>query len=274
MSRLLLILILSQILTSCGGGTPIFTKRFTNASRGSVNSYVAKPVYEGENTSAVYASGNIDFAKHEQFRQAESDKKTIVSLDIYKSFTKKRWNFFYGASSAYGVFTFKGEELDINRNPSIIEANEKHDFYNIGLKGGFNYKISTSKFEFRFIGLKMLFNHEFGSYQDKLSAIEDVDESDRLENYKVFNKNPFFTVLIEKEIEYKINKNNSVSIGCFSGVNSIDFENSEMYGFMGSYKFKRFVLSYQYEASLIDEQYPETKKSGSHKVGAAYRLFK
>ncbi|MBQ4822323.1 hypothetical protein [Aquimarina sp. MMG016] len=266
--------IVSQVLISCSGGiAPVFNKKFTSATVGSVNSYVAKPIYYGEDTSAVYGSINLDFANHEQFRQEQVDKKTMASFNVYQSFTKRNWNLFYGASGSYGKYTFKGEEFDVNNNPTIVRFNENYEFYNLGLSGGVNYRVSTSKFEFRPIGLKTIFNYEFGSYQEKLSAIENIDESDRLQNYEVFNQNPLFTALLESEIEYKFNKNNSISFGTFLGLNSVNFEDGRVLGAMSSYKYKQFVLSYLYESTLLDTQYNESKNIGSHNIGIAFQLF-
>jgi len=269
---MLYVLIYSMI--SCGGAaTPVFDKTYTTASNGSVNSYTVKPLYDGENTSAVYASGTLDLSQHNQFRQTKADKKTLGSIDVYKSFTRKWWNFFYGGSAAYGTFTFKGEELGVNNDVTIVALDEKLDFYNLGFKAGVSFKVSTSKFEFRPVGLKVLYNYEFGSYRDKLEEIDNIQLSDRNDNYKVYNENPFLTVLVEKEILYKINSNNSLGLGVFSGINSIKNYSSEIFGIMANYRFKRVVFSYMLQSTFIDVQFDEVKRVDSHKIGITYQLF-
>lgn len=265
------LLAILQSLVSCRVTEPF--KAYTTASKGSVNSYIAKPIYEGSNTSAIYASGSVNIARHEQFRQEESDRKSIASLDVYKSFSRKRLNFFYGGSAAYGTFTFKGEELDFNSGQAITALDEKLDFYNVGLKAGANFRVSTSKFEFRPIGIKVMYTHEFGPYQDKLEEIENITSRD----YNVFNKKSFFTVLAESEAVFKINTNNSMSLGAFLGFNTIRDIGAPIVGGMASYQYKRWVLSYVFQSTYIDtEEVQGVDKNieiGSHKIGITYQFF-
>lgn len=264
-------LVVLQSLISCSVTSPF--KAYTTASHGSVNSYIAKPLYNGKNTSEIYASGTIDIAKQEQFRQQEDDRKTVASLDVYRSFSRKWLNFFYGANAAYGTFTFKGEELDENSGQTIIALDEKLDFYNIGLKAGANFKVSTSKFDFRPIGLKVMYTYEFGPYQDKLGEIENI----AFQDYNVFNKKSFFTILAESEAVYKININNSVSLGAFSGFNTIRDAGAPIIGGMASYRYKRLTFSYLFQSTYIDtEEVQGERKSieiGAHKIGIAFQLF-
>ncbi|WP_378182913.1 hypothetical protein [Aquimarina sp. SS2-1] len=254
-------------LISCSVNRPF--KAYTAASNGSVNSYVAKPLYNGENTSEVYVSGTIDIARQEQFRQEEDDRKTVASLDVYKSFSRKWLNLFYGGSAAYGTFTFKGEELDTTTGLPIVDLDEKLDFYNVGLKAGANFKVSTSKFEFRPIGLKVIYNYEFGPYQDKLEEIEDVTFQD----YNVFNKKSFFTIIAESEVVHKINTNNSISLGVFLGLNTIRDTDASIIGGMISYRYKRLVISYLIQSTQVDTQENQSIGIRSHKIGITYQLF-
>ncbi|MBW1294232.1 hypothetical protein [Aquimarina litoralis] len=266
-----ILLIILQSLISCSATRPF--KSFTNGSHGSVNSYTAKPIYNGENTSEIYASGTLDIARQEQFRQDDDDRKTVASLDVYKSFSRKWLNFFYGANAAYGTFTFKDEELDLNSGQAIITLDEKLDFYNVGLKAGVNFKVSTSKFEFRPVGLKVMYTYEFGPYQDKLDEIDNI----MLQDYNVLNKKSFFTILEESEVLYKINTNNSVGLGVFAGLNTIRDTGASIIGGMASYRYKRVIFSYLFQSTFIDTEEVEGQDRSiginSHKIGIAFQLF-
>ncbi|WP_299246598.1 hypothetical protein [uncultured Aquimarina sp.] len=262
-----ILLIVVQSITSCSVSR--LSKAYTTGSYGSVNSYIAKPLYEGENTSAIYASGAIDIARQQQFRQEEDDRKTVASLDVYKSFSQKWLNFFYGGNAAYGTFTFRGEELDTTTGLPIIALDEKLDFYNVGLKAGVNFRVSTSKFEFRPIGLKVMYNYEFGPYQDRLEEIDNITFQD----YNIYNKKSFFTIITESEAVYKINTNNSVSLGVFLGLNTIRDTDASITGGMVSYRYKRLLVSYLSQFTGIDTQENQSIGIRSHKIGITYQLF-
>jgi hypothetical protein len=129
-------------------------------------------------------SGDISFGKHEQDDGAFDDTKTIASLNVHRNTTGRFYNYYYGLGASFGTYHFKEAYND------LVARNEKKNFYNINLKTGINYALTTRKIDFRFIGFELAYANEFGPYQDKLSELSKMID----DNLIIVDKKSLFTI--------------------------------------------------------------------------------
>ena len=103
----------------------------------------------------------------------------------------------------------------------------------------------------------------------KTNELERMNESERFLDYEVLNRNPDVLVILESEMEFKVFSDSSINLGGFLGIHNIHGN----YGFMAGYTYERFVFSYIYDKTVVDEQNGTSKFIQSHNLGIAYKLF-
>lgn len=233
---------------------------YTSGTYGSLKSYTAKPVYNGEKTSKYYVSGDLSFGKHEQDGGDFKDSKTIVTVNAHKAITRKNFNLHYGVGGSYGNYKFH-ESYE-----GAVSENEKQHFYSANFKTGINYTMSRPKIDFRFIGLELTYNYEFGPYQDKLSELRSVLNGD---NVVIVNEKSMFSYNLYSEYVFKLDDKSSFNLGFYGGYIFVD---SELVS-SGDATFSGLTIGLnvdRYTFSMIFESgYGGVKSS---KFGLAYRL--
>lgn len=254
MKKTILLTVLTLTICSC-------SKRvYTSASYGMLKSFTEKPIYKGEKVSATYLSGNISKALIEHSVTEDiDDTQNQFALNIHKAISFKNFNTYYGLGASYGKYKFSSLE-------NIIEEGETKDYYNLNLKAGINFTLSTKKIKFRIIGLEFGYHYEFGSYQRKLDQLATNDEV-YVNNIKSIPSMNLFS-----EYVFILNTKSHFSIGSYIGdiiLNKKRKQNFYPNGnvFIGStfsYTYDRYTLS------LIIEEIFGNKSS--YNFGLSYKL--
>jgi hypothetical protein len=168
-------------------------------------------------------------------------------------------NFYYGIGGTYGTYKFK-EGMD-----SLIEDGEKKKFYTINLRSGINYTHSRPKVDWRFIGIELSYNNEFGPYQDKLSFLE-------VNNFQgiIANQKSMLNYQIYSEYVFKTISQDAFTLGFYVG-DILNYKNTEMYS--GSTVFSGFSLGLRVKKYAFYTLF-ETGEGNikSTKFGLSYRL--
>ncbi len=263
----LILIVISILLSSCG-----IDRVYTSSSYGSIKSYTAKPEYRDKDTAAVYISGGfskgVNFQSGDYSRDVSSqnvsgddndDGKELFSLNIHKSFTRKNLNIYYGGGITYGRYKFKSDFLD------IVRANEKKELYNFDTKIGVNFNLPTKRLDLRIIGLELVYNYEFGPYQNTLQSIKNKQISSVL----VVDEKSLFSYNFNSEVVFKLRNNNTFGLGFFIGdvlnnPKELEDRSSAFSGLFFSYKLKRYVFSVVLESG---------HRVNSSRVGLTYQLF-
>nr|WP_321231884.1 hypothetical protein [uncultured Psychroserpens sp.] len=252
-SVLLLAIIGIFMLTSCG------KRVYTSGTYGSIKSYTVKPEYRGENKKGTYISA--DFSKGEQdVTNSITDKKTFLSIRAHRSITRKYFNFYYGLGGTLGNYKFGGPITD------GVNVGSKA-FYSLNSKTGINLNLPTKKMDWRILGVELIYNYEFGPYQNTL---EDVKNSTEDSELLIFNKKSILSYNLTTEAVFKLNSGNALSLGIYVGdilnkTGNLKGEDSNFLGVFISFKFKKITLS------LVSESAQES--IGSSKFGLTYQLF-
>lgn len=251
------ILIIAQLVLFCSCGVK---RIYTSGSYGSLKSYTAKKEYKDKRSSEIYLSGDISNGKHGQESNSFNDNKILVSLNAHKSITGRNYNLYYGLGATYGNYKFKEGFED------IIATGEKKSFYSINFKTGINYTMSRRVIDYRFIGLELTYNYEFGPYQDKLTQLKSLDNSELL----IINKKLLFSYNLYSEYVFKINKDNALTIGFYLGdllSNDKDTEGrrATFSGLSFGYRFNKYTFSVITQSGEANIR--------STKFGVTYQLF-
>ena len=249
-SFLLFMSTLFFVLTSCG-------KRFyTSGTYGSIKSYTARPEFRGENAKATYVSTDYSYGD----AGGVGDKKTLISVRAHRSITRKYFNLYYGLGGTIGNHKFGGP---INENSNF----SSEAFYSLNSKVGFNFNLPTKKMDWRLIGVELVYNYEFGPYQNILKEVKDNNEDPDL---SIFNNKSMLSYNFTSEVVFKFNKNNALTLGIYLGdllnkTEDLKNRNSSFSGAFMSYRFKKFTLSMVNEEGQVS--------IGTTKFGLAYQLF-
>ena len=236
MKNLIKLLVIGHLILLCSCGVD---RIYTSGTYGSIKSYTEKPQFNGKKSSATYISGDISNGKHAQEGNSFKDTKVLVSLNAHKSVTRKNYNLYYGIGATYGNYKFKEGFED------VIATGEKKSFYSINFKTGINYTMSRRIIDYRFIGLELAYNYEFGPYQDKLTQLKSLNNSALV----IINKNPLFSYNLYSEYVFKIKDKNNLSIGFYVGDLLSDIEeNSENWratfsGITLSFRHDKYIFS-------------------------------
>ncbi|WP_242202288.1 hypothetical protein [Aestuariivivens insulae] len=245
------------IVQSCGSH-----RVYTSGSYGSLKSYTEKQHYVDKKTSKTYVSGDVSFGRHMQDGGSFDDTKTIASLNVHRNITGRSYNYYYGLGGGIGSYHFKEGYND------IVDQNEKLNFYNINLKAGINYALTTTKIDYRFIGLELLYTNEFGAYQDKLEALSKLMDEDLI----IVNQKSIFTYNFYSEYVFKFSTEEALSLGFYIGglfnkMNNDDYEygyDTEFNGFTVGLRLKKYTLHFIHETGQNDIR--------STKLGLTYNL--
>lgn len=260
-------ILLLIFFTSCGPSR-VF-RPYTNGGYGNIKSYVSKPEYLTENTSATYITGEVGLGEL-QYRTS-GDKKTAASLQFHRAHTGKHYNFHYGAGGTYGSYKFNTSLLD------AAPAGQRKEFYGLNVKTGINYLKSIPKVDFRILGVELNYRREFGPYQDLLQEVDsdNFTESDYLQwGYEpvIVPNQSLFSIDLNTEIIFKIKEEKTWGIGFYGGKMFYDDTDADTLGdFFGggflSYRYRRFIFSFIREFTN-----GEDLKVNSGKFGLTYRL--
>jgi len=243
------------LLSSCGP-----TRVYTPGSYGSLITYTEKQHYIDKKTTNTYVSGDISFGKHEQDDGAFDDTKTIASLNVHRNTTGRFYNYYYGLGASFGTYHFKEAYND------LVARNEKKNFYNINLKTGINYALTTRKIDFRFIGFELAYANEFGPYQDKLSELSKMSDDDLI----IVDKKSLFTYQFYSEYVFKFSNKDALTLGFYFG-GLFNPPKSEMYS--RSTGFNGYTIGLRlrkYTLHLIHESGQNNIRST--KIGLTYQL--
>jgi len=239
MKTILQIMSTLLLLTSCGSN-----RVYTTASYGSLKTYTEKQHYTDKKTTETYVSGNISFGRHMQDGGTFDDTKTIASFNVHRATTGSFYNYYYGLGASFGTYRFK-EGYD-----SLIEKNEKKNFYNINLRTGVNYTYTRPKIDYRFIGLELAYNNEFGDYQKKLSNLAKANDSGLI----IVNQKSMFMYNIYSEYAFKFSDEKALTLGFYLG-GLIGIENTDMFdgetgysGYTMGLRLKKYTVSFIYES--------------------------
>ena len=181
---------------------------YTSGTYGSLKSYTAKPFYNGEKSSAFYLSADVSSGKHEQELGVFKDSKTLVSVNSHRSVTRRNYNLHYGLGATYGCYKF-------NRGiGNLISEDQKESFYSFNFKTGINYTMSRRKIDYRFLGLELGYNYEFGPYQNRIKELKNFDGDLAL---LIVDEKSMFSYNLNSECIFKLKDDNSLSLGVFFG---------------------------------------------------------
>lgn len=255
MKTIIQILTMTLLLTSCGAN-----RVYTTATYGSIKSYTEKQHYTDKKTSETYVSGDLSFGSHMQEDGAFDDTKTIASFNVHRNTTGSFYNYYYGLGASIGTYRFKEAYLD------LIGKDEKKSFYTINLKTGVNYTYTRPKIDYRFIGLELAYNNEFGDYQKKLSNLEKVNDP----NLIIVNQKSMFTYQLYSEYAFKFSTEKALTFGFYVG-GLIGIEETDMFdgdtsfsGYTMGLRLKNYTISFIYESGQNEIQ--------SSKIGLTYKL--
>ena len=243
MKKAVLYIIFILLISSCG-----VERVYTPANYGAIKKYIAKPVYNNKDTTANYISLAVSNGKH-PIREGTNDTKLIGSLNYHHSKSFKKYNFYYGLGLNYGSYKFKNALID------VIVANETQSFYSINPKIGFSFKSTRPNIDYEIIGLELNYNYENGNYQNKLNEIEPSSA------IRVINEKSLFSLNIFSEILFKIDENNTIGLGLFSGgllgldekkYNIEEGGGGHFSGLTFSYRFKKYIFAVVTEKGALN----------------------
>ncbi len=201
----------------------------------------------------TYFSGNISNGQNYQ-----NDTDFTTSFELYRSYAQKNINLYYGGGGSFGTYTF-GLPY-----PNLIQTGEEQTFGSINLKSGVNVVTHTRLMEFRFVGLEMLYNYEFGDYQRKIATIPIVDST------IVLAQQSMLSLIFYSEYVFKFNPKGRITFGFYGGsVTRVDTsQNSEI-----ETNFRGLNLSFTYHKYTIYYIREEGQKyMSSKKFGLVYRF--
>lgn len=240
---------MALLFISCG-----VDRVYTSATYGSIRPHTEKPVMEGESEKGItksytYISGNMSDGKNHQ-----EDTDFITSFDVYRSYAQKNANYYFGGGASFGTYRFGLPYLD------LITNGEKHSFGSLNFRVGSNMALHSRFIDFRLIGLEILYNYEFGSYQKKISKIPKED------NVVVLPQKSMLSYNLYTEYVIKISAKNCLTFGLYAGglplVNTS--QNTGFHGLNLSYTYHKYTLYYVREIG--------NGQMESHKFGIAYRF--
>ncbi|MCD2257621.1 hypothetical protein [Psychroserpens luteolus] len=241
------------MLSSCG------KRVYTSGTYGAIKSYTAKPEYRGENKSGTYVA--LDLARGSQdVTNNVTDKKVLISVRGHRSITRKYFNFYYGLSATLGHYKFGG--------PITNEVDEDSKaFYSLNTKSGINLNLPTKKMDWRIVGVELVYNYEFGPYQNTLDKAKNNNEDPAL---LIFNKKSIFSYNVSTEAVFKLKNDRALGLGFYIGdilnkTGNLKDENSEFIGVSMSFRVRRFTFSLLSESGKED--------IGTSKFGLTYQLF-
>lgn len=200
------------LLYSCGSYTP--PRQFygyNSATMGAIKSYTVRPTYKGKKEKAFYISTNFNAGKQTQDNKTTDDVKKSGAIYVHRSITDKHYNFHYGIGTTFGQYEFGNSLTD------IITEGEKKGFYTVNFKTGINYKLSTKRVDFRIIGFELVYHHESGSYQKKISELPIGDIDPGYSNITVNSPKSILDFNFNTEMVFKINDENNIGIGAYFG---------------------------------------------------------
>lgn len=233
MKKIILLIVAIITFSSCG-----LKRVYTPGNYGTSKKYTAKPIYIDKDTAANYISLAVSSGKH-PFEEGVSDTKLIGSLNYHHSKSFKKYNFYYGLGLNYGNYKFK------NSLENVIKENETQSFYVINPKIGFSFKSTSSNIEYEIIGIELNYNYENGDYQNKLAEIEPSNA------IRIVNEKSLFSFNIFTEVLFKIDENNTLGLGLFSGgVLGLDEEKYNIKEGKGA-SFGGVTLSYRYKKYIV-----------------------
>ncbi|MFL1013026.1 hypothetical protein [Flavisericum labens] len=248
-------IISTLLLMSCG------TERvYTTASYGALKSYTEKQHYVDKKTSETYVSGNLSFGRHMQDARAFDDTKTIASLNIHRNTTGRFYNCYYGLGASMGSYKF------VEGYDGLVSDGEKKSFYNIYSKTGANYTYTRPKIDYRFIGLELAYNNEFGDYQKKITDLLKENDPDLI----VVNQKSMFTYHLYSEYAFKQSSEKAITVGFYVG-GLIGIEETDIFdgdtsfsGLTIGLRLKKYAISFIHETGQNEIR--------SAKIGLAYQL--
>lgn len=244
------------IICACGANPRVYT----SGSYGTLKSYKEKPHYNGEKQSAFYFSADYNSGKHTQHTGPNDDTKTIYSFSAHRSITDKRFNYYYGLGGTFGKYIFTDEFED------LIINDESKNFYGVNLTTGANYTLSTKMVDFRFFGLELGYNYEFGPLQKKLAELNDANNSRLIS----INKKSMFSYNFYSEYVLKFSNNDALSFGVFFG--DLLFNEKEYRNF-GDARFNGFTVGLRIDKIIISAvRQKGTNGIESTKIGFTYKL--
>jgi len=241
-------------LTSCGP-----QRVYTTGTYGSIKSYTEKQHYVDQKTSKTYISADVSFGKHMQEEGAFDDTKTIVSINVHRNSTGKFYNYYFGLGASAGNYKFKRGYLD------VISDGETKNFYTLNLKTGINYTYTRPKIDYRFVGVEIAYNNEFGPYQDKLSDLMNADN-----DLIIVNQNSLLTYNIYSEYAFKFSHDRAFTLGFYFGdlmnkKNENDYSGTSGYtGFSLGLRIRNHTFQLTFEGGENDIR--------STKFGLTYQL--
>jgi len=251
------------VMQSCYTGKSVYT----NATMGSTAGYIAKPIYNGENRSDIYVTGEFGNGNVSNNNGNEDSGTRVAALNVHRAHARKNFNFYYGVGAELGSFKFWEEDFQLQGQEELISAGKKN-FYSLQAKTGINYLVSRPYADFRILGLDLGFISEFGPYIDTLKELEsNVVDYDAVE---VYIKESTFYLGLNSEIVFKLNENNSIGINPFLAKSFLETKNGlspNLYGLALSYRYSDFTLSFFNE---VNSQY--SVDTYNCKIGLSYRL--
>lgn len=259
------------LVMSCTGGK----STYTNATMGSTASYIAKPVYRGENESAIYVSGEFGNGNASNngnlSNNDETGSKAFGALNVHRAHTHKNLNLYYGIGAQFGTFRFSKLAFPLEEPGSFISAGKK-EFYAFQLRTGINYLVSKAYADFRILGLDLGYISEFGPYLETLKELESNDLESLLatDEVEIFRRPSAFYLGLSSEIIFKVNERNSIGINPFAAKSFLESKgglNPNLYGLTLSYRYSDFTVSFLNE---INSQYGVDMYTC--KFGLTYRL--
>ncbi|WP_298900387.1 hypothetical protein [uncultured Psychroserpens sp.] len=241
------------MLSSCG------KRVYTSGTYGAIKSYTAKPEFRGENDKGTYVSINLSRGSQEVTNNM-TDKKALISIRGHKSITRKYFNFHYGLGGTFGNYKFGGPIIDGVNDDSKA-------FYSLNTKTGINLNLPTKRMDWRVIGVELVYNYEFGPYQNTLEKVKNSSEDPAL---LIFNKKSIFSYNFSSEAVFKLNNDRALGLGFYIGdilnkTGNLKGENSEFIGVFMSFRFKKFTFIVLNESAKED--------IGTSKFGLTYQLF-
>ncbi|UKM66248.1 hypothetical protein GSB9_02829 [Flavobacteriaceae bacterium GSB9] len=243
------------LLMSCGE-----ERVYTTGSYGTLKSFTEKQHYVDHKTSETYISGDLSFGLHMQDDSSFDDTKTIASLHIHRNATGKFYNYYYGLGASLGAYRFKEGYKNLARK------DKKASFYNVNFKSGINYTYTRPKIDYRFLGVEVAYNNEFGDYQKKIADLAKVNDPELI----VVNQKSFFTYHLFSEYVFKLSSEEALTVGFYAG-GLIGIKETDMFdgdnafrGFTVGVRLKKHSLNFIYELGQNEIR--------SAKLGLTYQL--
>ncbi|HVB02838.1 MAG TPA: hypothetical protein VNE41_03875 [Chitinophagaceae bacterium] len=170
-SPILLISISILLITGC-----VYQKAYyINPMFGRTNPYIAKPLLSDFVKSAnygelTYSAGNNNFLFNDQVN--------ALDAQFYHTNQVNLFHFYYGGNLSLGnyrVSSYSNSYESTGIDTAYLNAHSGYKFFgNLGIQGGADFTLPLGKSEWRFIGVDISVNREFGQYLNFRRSLKDT----------------------------------------------------------------------------------------------------